>query len=301
MKPLVKRYARPHHTWRTLGALGTVLLDVGGVIVSGVIGNRSDAFATENWQQFFANIGQYKPGENHEIQRALYLAYLQATLQICAQRGTDLRMPVGKWLLPKPGRAVLNVGRQLLTGDAPLGFADEAERQWIDKVKDDICDKLKTLELPRDYENAELHEAQKEIELLMQIQETEQREKAIRAKLTSKSLQELEKAHDAAPDKFTHLFNERWFDYLCACFQQQLAKDTDVARKFQNRMLAKILARDSAGGLSEITFEQTQDELKRLGGEMSERLDSLEKEISRWNRTNCWKHLQQRFIECLWL
>jgi tetratricopeptide (TPR) repeat protein len=45
-------------------------------------------------------------------------------------------------------------------------------------------------------------------------------------------------------------------------------------------MLAKIFARNLSGNLSEITVEQMQDELKRLGGEMSERLDSLEKEIS---------------------
>ena len=264
--------------------LGTVLFDVGGVIVSGVIGNRSDAFAAQNWRQFFENIGQYKPGENHEIQRALYRAYLQATLQICAQRGAELQMPVGQWLLPKPGRAALNIGRQLLAGDAPLGFAGNDERQWIDKAKDDICGKLKTLELPQDYENAELREAQKEIELLMQIQETEQREKAIRAKLTPKALRELEQNHGEAPEKFTRLFNERWFDYLCACFQQQLAKDTDVARKFQNLMLAKILARDSSGGVSEVTAFEIQFQLKRLGGDMSARFDDVERMLSQHKR-----------------
>jgi hypothetical protein len=54
---------------------------------------------------------------------------------------------------------------------------------------------LKNLEPPNDYENAELHEVQKEIEILMQIEETAQREKTIRDKLTPKALQELEQTH----------------------------------------------------------------------------------------------------------
>lgn len=268
--------------------LGTILYSVGGFIsssaVGGLIEGQADHIVRENWHQFKENLKKYRPHENHHIQSAIYLSYLQATLQICAQRGEALGMPVDSWLLPTPTHIVVAKARNAIIGSNLLGYESNAEWQWIDKLKDHICGKLRNPELPVDNKKEELDDLRNEIELLIQVEGAAQRESLIRSTLVNKALREIEYSHKEAPDKFKRLFNECWFDYLCACFQHQLAKSEELAHKFQNRLLAKILARDLSGRVSEVTAFEIELQFRKLSGDMSGKLATVESMLAQQKR-----------------
>jgi hypothetical protein len=51
-----------------------------GNMVAGVIGNRTDALFCQCWQTIYERLRQGSPRDNHDLQRAIRKAILQATL-----------------------------------------------------------------------------------------------------------------------------------------------------------------------------------------------------------------------------
>src|SRR4051812_27603038 len=113
------------------------LVYVGSAILSGTFGNRSDAIAHEQWKQFKANLRNYRPDANHELQGAVYRAYLLATLQTCAALLEQKGFPVAAWfklgVLPEKMADAL---RGLLR-DAPAGVVSRGEQDWLAAVARD--------------------------------------------------------------------------------------------------------------------------------------------------------------------
>src|SRR6185503_20213934 len=75
----------------------TSLVFLGSAIISGVLGNRSDAGFKAGWDKFRHNLQEHRPYANHELARAAYRAYLQATLQSCAALLEQNHLKVETW------------------------------------------------------------------------------------------------------------------------------------------------------------------------------------------------------------
>lgn len=75
----------------------TSLVFVGSAVVTGILGNRSDAGFKAGWKKFRHNLERHRPYTNHELADATYRAYLQATLQSCAALLEQNHLAVEAW------------------------------------------------------------------------------------------------------------------------------------------------------------------------------------------------------------
>ncbi len=139
-------------------------------------------------------------------------------------------------------------------------MARKGQPDHIEKLK--MLDK-EELDLPFEYEHKEFAALLKEVEVLMQPEEAKDRERAIRAALTKRVLNDLEKDFGPPPDEFTALVNERWFEFLCAGFQFYAKGRQEIANAFQNGLLAKL-----------VTRSQWQNQFIELGGESLKRIEA---------------------------
>lgn len=161
------------------------LVYVGSAILSGTFGNRSDALLHEQWKQFKDNLQNYRPDANHELQGAVYRAYLLATLQVCGALLEQKGFKVAAWfklgvLLEKMADAL----RALLRA-APTGVVSQGDQVWLERVARDHLTRLKRLEdeptdLPSAYAQPELDALLRQLDLLMQPAEAQAREQQLR-------------------------------------------------------------------------------------------------------------------------
>jgi hypothetical protein len=100
------------------------------------------------------------------------------------------------------------------------------------------------IEITIDDDNSELADLAKQSEMLMQIADAEQREVAIRENLNRRALKDIENNYGPIPDKFKELFEQHWFDYLCACFQYQIKRNQEVANLFQSNYWQGLLLKE---------------------------------------------------------
>jgi tetratricopeptide (TPR) repeat protein len=247
---------------------------VGGAVLGGIIGNRSDDLAKNNWRQFRENLTRYRPGTNHELQRAIYQAYLQATLQICADTydrlGVDASARLRLELLPD----FLAKTIKMFQTSAPLGFQSQAIEQWLDAASSVLSDRIANLrssklDLPASYENPEFDSLLKQDELLLQPGDALEREEQIRQALCTRVISGLGQEFGQLPEIFADRLNEKWFDYLCACFHHTIRNDQGVANIFQSRLLAKIYVRNEKGQQQEITIPEIESQLERFSGALA--------------------------------
>jgi tetratricopeptide (TPR) repeat protein len=248
----------------------TSLIFVGAALVSGVLGNRSDARFKAYWDKFRHNLEQHRPHANHALVRAAYRAYLQATLQSCAALLEGKGLSVEAWfkLGTLPEKMTLAL-RSLLSNPA-AGVFTQANKKWLEDVSHDHITKLKEfdkekLDPPFEYENEEFAALLGEIEVLMQPAEAKDREQRIRAALGARVLSDLEKQFGEAPGEFKALVSERWFEFLCAGFQYDINHRQEIANAFESGLLAKLVARG-----------EVQNRLTDFGGESLKRIQAAQ-------------------------
>ncbi len=267
---------------------GTVLTFVGSAIVSGVLGNRSDAGFKSRWEKFQNNLKQHRPDANHELATAAYRSYLQATLQTCVVLLERHNLKVDGWfklsVLPeKIARAMRSV-----LSEAPAGVFTQADKKWLEAVSLDHFSKLKQLEksqleIPLEYEHQEFSALLAEIEVLMQPEEAREREQLIREALVTRVLNDLESQFDEPPAGFKDLVNERWFEFLCAGFQYHIKHQQEIANAFEGRLIAKLVARSEwqqqLVHLAEQVPEVIKDEGKRIRTHFDQHFGELRADI----------------------
>src|ERR1041384_3339502 len=122
------------------------LVYVGSAILSGTFGNRSDAIVHAQWKQFKDNLQSYRPDANHELQGAVYRAYLLATLQTCAALLEQKGFSVAAWFkLGVLSEKMADALRALLRA-APAGVVSQGDQVWLERVARDHLTRLKRLD-----------------------------------------------------------------------------------------------------------------------------------------------------------
>lgn len=260
----------------TFSALLRAIQFVGGAVVGGVLENRSDDIARTYWQQFRENLKQYRPDAKHELNRAIYCSYLQATLQICGTRAESLGLNIDLWFQTEASSSIVAKVRKTFSHDKPLGLLSIAENQFLERLVKDLFAELSKLakgeaEPPAQYKHVELDSLMRESELLMRPQKATERLEEISERLCERLLTDLESKYAAEfgtlSDDFKRVVRERWFGYLCACFHHIIKHQQPVANSFHSTLLAKIVTNTEVRGEQEITPAVIEEQLAGFGGE----------------------------------
>jgi tetratricopeptide (TPR) repeat protein len=237
------------------------LVFLGSAVVNGVLGNQSHAAFKQNWEDFKHNLRHHSQRPNHDLQRAVYRAYCQATVQSCAALLGRNGVRVDGWfrlgILPE---RMAEVFRGLLA-ETPIGVFTQATKQWLEQAGRDQLARLKRLDnesfAPPFADDRELALTLRDIELLMQPSAIAVREQELSKALAKRVLADLRAAFGEPPADFIALVSARWFEFFCANFQYYARERPEVANAFQNTLLAKLA----------ISQKAWQVELENLGGE----------------------------------
>lgn len=122
------------------------LVYLGSTIVKRVFGKAEEAAFNRTWESFRLNLRNHHERPNRELQRAVYRAYCQATLQACATLLTRQGVSVDGWFrLGALPEQMANAFRKLLV-DTPAGVFAEATKQWVERASNDQLARLKHLD-----------------------------------------------------------------------------------------------------------------------------------------------------------
>ncbi|MFL6213271.1 MAG: tetratricopeptide repeat protein [Blastocatellia bacterium] len=230
-----------------------LMVYVGSAILNGTFGNRADAVVHQQWQAFKENLKNHRPDTNHELQGAVYRAYLLATLQTCAALLEQKGFRVAAWfrlgVLPEKMADAL---RGLLRSQ-PAGGIAQGDQAWLEQVARDQLTKLKRLDdeptnLPSAQAEPEFDALLGQLDLLMQPVEGQARSERLRQALTASIIKDLRTRFDSPPADFIKLMEARWFEFLCAAFQFAIKHNQPIANAFESRLLARLVARDEWQG-----------------------------------------------------
>jgi tetratricopeptide (TPR) repeat protein len=253
----------------------TIARSVGEGIVGGIIGNRADHLFCGAWRAVVDRMRRGGPLVNHDLQRAVRKAYLQATLAVCEVSLTDL------------GAAPSILGRDVRHVVKP-----GAEIRWLDTVRAALHEELRRI--PHQAYAPPSSEADQQIELLLQPRDAtlDERTADLCRALKQRLLDELTQTHGSPPPLFTSKVRDGWedgpansaarldwFDLLCAFFLHELKQNDAVAHLVQSQLLAGL----SAAGRP-LTLEVFQSELGQMGGVMVERLEHLGAQVEQMRR-----------------
>jgi len=262
------------------------LLAAGKAAITGWLTNKGADFAKEKatgfakdkaneyrkslLAQFRENAKLHLRQADKSVPKALRLAYLQATLQVCALRSDELGANVTSYSQYLTSKLL----RWKKRYEGPLGVFAQAEAKWLDdlytwlrvelaKTKEG---KLPALEIT-EQNFADLVPFENDID-----------DEPLRRRLTEHLIAEIERVCPEMPDRFRSLLTEgwdqfdvheqaqrvTWFDCFCVCFQQALAKDPPAREFFQNKLLAGIAHQQRP-----IDFDQFADVLRQLNDHLA--------------------------------
>ena len=163
-------------------------------MVAGVIGGRADAVFCQCWQTIYKRLRQGGPRDNHDLQRTIRKAILQATLCLLSdalrERGVDVQNLISRFW------------RRL-----PFGRPRDEESRWLWRVYNEL-----TAELGRvsDAEYVPLSSvAESQLASLLQPQgvTAEERAKELQERVTDEWLRELERFGEP-PEVFVRRLRE---------------------------------------------------------------------------------------------
>jgi hypothetical protein len=250
------------------------LLAVGKVALSrkatSIIGDKTKELGINQLTQFRENLKLHLRQIDRSIPKALRLAYLQATLQVCALHSDELGANVTSYPQYLKGKILRRKGRY----NEPLGILAQAEVQWLEGMHNWLraeIAKAKEGKLPP-LEITEQHFAD-----LAQFDDESDAD-SLRQWLTESLIAEVEQACPGMPDRFRSLLIEGWLQYdmyeqtqqqtwficFCVCFQQALAKDPQARAVFQIKLLASITHKQQ-----QIDFEQFAAPLRKLNEQLA--------------------------------
>ena len=233
---------------------------------SGVIGNRADKVLCTVMHTVTERLRKGELTENNDLQRAVYLAYHQATFTVCEEYRKELaRLDPRIPMHPK-------------------------EFSWIKDVESDIQEKIAKISqinyLPP------TNNAVKQVELLLKPKSAvaEQRVNELRVTLRNGLLSELRESHAELPVRFREMVEEgwyhieingctvhyEWFDLLCACFGKELKTNKKLQSIFESGLLAELIAMDIPS-----TLQSLQAQYEKLGKLSDEKLEDILRELRR--------------------
>ena len=228
-------------------------------------GDKAKGFGNKQLTQFRDNARLHLRQPDQSIPKSLRLAYLQATLQVCALRGDELGANVTSYSQHLTGKIL----RWKKRYDESFGVLAQAEVQWLDDL--------------HKWLRAEIAEAKEGKLPLLEITEqdfadlvsfeNEDDKEPLRKRLTEHLIEEIEPICSDMPERFRSLLTEgwdqfdayeraeriTWFDCFCVCLQQALAKDPQAREFFQTKLLAGIAHQQHP-----IDFDQFADALRQL-------------------------------------
>jgi len=245
-----------------------------GAAVGGVIGNRADDRFCQVMGPVTDRLLRGGPPVNHDLQRAVRKAYLQATLVVCEACLKALGVAPSAWR-----RDV----RMLLARPSD-------EMRWLDAVRRAIGEELRRI--PRADYVPPSTEAEKQVELLLQPKGTtgKQRTEELRAALKQSVLDELRQHHGEPPARFVEMVQRGWddsepdnivthldwFDLLCAFFVYDLKTNEKVRTIFEGQLLAQLTVEGTP-----LTLEVFQATFEELGKAMVNRLEQLDAHLEK--------------------
>ncbi len=260
-----------------------------GAAVGGIIGNRADHSFCQVMATFIERLRRGGRPVNHDLQRSVRRAHLQATLAVCEALLKELGVA------PSLGGRVLGV---------VLRPTDEI--RWLDRVRTAIRQELR--QLPRADYGPPSTEADNQVELLLQLKGTNgnQRKEELCAILKQSLLEELRKHRgepparfvemvqhgwdDAAPDGTTaHL---DWFDLLCAFFVHDLKTNEAARTVFEGQLLSQLTVEG---------IPLTLTQFEKLSEGMVKRLEQLDAHLAhlRAEQAEGFASVQDRIDEAL--
>jgi hypothetical protein len=126
----------------TTAIIWSGITTIAGTLAGGVAGNRADAGFVLSYEKIRENLSQYRPDGNHDLERAIYRAYLQACLLTMIYRYGQMGYDTAGWVRWEvlPTWAADAVRRWHTHPN--LGKTSEAERQWIETVLPRLRDAL---------------------------------------------------------------------------------------------------------------------------------------------------------------
>jgi len=239
---------------------------------SGIIGSRSDKALSTVMHTVTERLRRGGPPVSHDLQQAVYKAYLQATLTVCEAR------------LKALGVSTSTLRRNLRKISKP-----SPEVQWLDSVRRAIQKEVR--QLPHaDYVPQSI-EAERRVELLLQPKGTTalQHSNEFRETLQHGLLKEFQEKHGEPPARFEEMIQHGWddtapdgtkvrtdwFDLLCAFFVHELKENEQLRDILECQLLAEL----SVDG-EPLTLQAFQDQFEKLGKEMIERLERLDEHLT---------------------
>jgi hypothetical protein len=237
---------------------------------TGLARDEAKGIVKKQLAQFRANTKLHLRQSDNSIQKLLRLAYLQATLQVCALRSDELGVNVTSY----PQYLKSKILRWQKRHDEPLGIIAQAEVQWLDSLHKWLRTEVAKA---REDKLPPLAIAEQDFADLVQF-ENDGDDEALRQHLTEHLITELEQACPEMPERFRSLLvdgwdqldvynqaqRQTWFDCFCVCFQQSLAKDTHARDFFQTKLLAGIAHQEQP-----IDFEQFATGLRQMNEQLA--------------------------------
>ena len=238
-----------------------------GAAVGGIIGNRADDTFCRVMNMVIERLRRGGRPVNHDLQRAVRKAYLQAMLAVCEAMLKELGAAPSWW-----------------RRDPRVRLRPSDEIRWLDKVRGAILEELRRL--PRAEYEAPSSEADKQIEILLQPKGTtgEKRKNELSMMLKKNLVEELSK-HGEPPARFTEMVQQGWkdvapdgktahldwFDLLCAFFVHELKTNEKVRTIFEGQLLAQLTVESAP-----LTLEQ----FEKLSEVMGKRLEQLDAHLA---------------------
>jgi hypothetical protein len=241
-------------------------------VAAGVLGNRSDALLCNVARSLYERLRQSGPPVNHDLQRAIRKALLQATLVLLSdalrERGVDVRNLLSRFL------------RHL----SPFRPKDQEDR-WLRRAYDALAAELGRV---RDAEYVPPSSVtERELAFLLEPQgvAAEERGRELRERLTDEWLQELRGRFGEPPEVFIRRLREgwqppegagrvSWFDLVCVFFAHEVKHNQAVA----HILTAKLLA-----GL-EVDGRSFREYLEGQFAPVLERLEAVQRQLEELGR-----------------
>ena len=245
-------------------------------IVAGIMGNRADALFCQYWQKIYERLRRGGIPVNHDLQRAIRKAILQATLSLLSdilrERGLDIQNLLSR------------LWRRL-----PFPPPMDEERRWLKRVYDELAAELKKVSDAEYVPPSSLAESQLASLLQPQGVTAAERTKEWRERVVEGWLRELEERFGKPPEVFVIRLKEGWqpteatervfwFDLVCAFFAHEVKHNQVVANIVKVNLLAGLTVDKQSLSDALIAY------LKREFASVLQRLDEIQKRLEELGR-----------------
>ena len=239
---------------------------------AGLVGSEFDKSICQVWRKVVERSRSEQPPVNHDLQKALRKAYLQATIVICGVLYQEWNVHPQQW----------RRSRHFYLGHQP-------EITKLDEIREALRQKLGQIPNAISLQNSKaIAKAEEQIEWLLQPRDRtgEQIIQELQTALKEELLNELRQNHGELPERFCELVRDGWseaevhldwFDLFCAFFAQELKTNESVRSIFEGKLLAELKGEMSALNLS---VENFQAGLIGLNQELTQRFVRVEEQLN---------------------